>query len=70
MTFDVYGRFRVRVRPAGEWMVVEVPRGDGKRHVLGDVVIPADATDGEVTAVLEAVFHEAGGPGESITRVE
>jgi hypothetical protein len=69
MTFDVYGRFRVRVRPAGAWMAVEVPGGDGKRRVLGDVVIPAGATEDEVAAVLEAMFHEAGRPGAAITRV-
>jgi hypothetical protein len=70
MVFDVYGRFTVRVRPAGEWMVVEVPRGDGKRHTLPDVVIPVGAADDEIVAVLEAVFHETGRPGESIARVE
>ena len=68
MVFDVYG-LTVRVRPAGDWMVVEVPRGDGKRHALPDVVIPADATEGEIVAVLEAGFHEAGRPGEAISRV-
>jgi hypothetical protein len=68
--YDVYGRMRVRVTPGDDgWCRVDAVRGGGKLHALHDVVIPAEASPGEVIAALEAVFHEIGEPGSEIRRV-
>ena len=69
--FDVYGRFRVRAEQTdtGEWSLYRLG-SDGKRSRLGDVVVADRAPLEEVTRQLEAVYHELGTPGSSITQVD
>ncbi len=69
--FDIYGRFEVTAEQStdGVW-VLYLPGSDGKRSLLTDVVVLDYAGIDEVERQLEAVFHEIGTPGTSITRID
>ncbi|MCA9623876.1 MAG: hypothetical protein KC731_32865 [Myxococcales bacterium] len=62
LRLDVYGRFRADViRHNGTWTAYRLG-DDGKRSLLRDLVIDADADPEAVVAAFEAVYHELGGP--------
>jgi hypothetical protein len=69
MRLDVYGRFVLDVvRDGDRWVAFYV--GEGKRRRAPDVVLPPDATEGEVLDYLEVLFHEAARPGHLIRRLD
>lgn len=68
--YDVYGHFKVVLRPGsdGWWRAVRVGT-DGKLGSGIDVCIPIDAGDGEIIDLLEIAFHEAATPESKIRRI-
>lgn len=68
MKFDVYGRFRIEVRRQhGAWFAVR--HDAGKRVPLDELVIPPDLPEEELAVYLDDIFHEYGGPGQSVERL-
>lgn len=69
MRLDVYGRFVLDVvREGNGWVAFYV--GEGKRRRASDVVLPDDATEGQIVDCLEVLFHEAARPGRLIRRLD
>jgi len=69
MRFDVYGRYELDViRDGSKWKVFR--RGDGKRVLLDDVVIPAEIDEDEIATYLDDLFHELARPGQIVRRVD
>ena len=71
LVFDVYRRFVVHAEQSdqGDWLFYR-PGTDGKRGRIWDVVVDRDATLEDIENQLEAIYHEWGRPGTSITRID
>ena len=69
MRFDIYGKSKLDiVRDGDRWKVYAL--GEGKRTLLGDVVIPPEITEHEVAIYLDDLFHELARPGQTIRRID
>jgi len=68
LRFDVYGRFRLEVvRDADAWEVYQLGTGTRARDV--SVLIPSELPADEIASYLDDLFHELGGPGQSVRRI-
>lgn len=65
--FDVYGRFQIEVhREADVWVAYRIALG--KRMRIDDLAIPGEIqTAQEIARYLDDLYHEAAGPGQSVS---
>lgn len=69
MKFDIYGRLQLEIEREGDrWAAYE--RSEGKRLRAQGVIIPDEIPVDELAAFLDDLFHEMGGPGDRVTRVD
>ena len=65
MRIDVYGRFQLEVlREENSWVAYRV--GTGSRVREETLVIPQSLAEAEIASYLDDLFHELGGPGQTI----
>jgi hypothetical protein len=70
-TFDVYGRYRIRVRQDDHgWWIAERSGTDGKRRRVADFGAPPDTDLDGLSDYVEAFYHEIAPPGGEIRLVE
>ncbi len=71
LVFDIYGRFVIHAEQSdhGDWLFYR-PGTDGKRGRISDVAVDRDATLEEIETQLEAIYHELGRLGTSITQID
>lgn len=68
MRFDVYGRYEVEVRRAGDaWRVYRLD--NGKRRPFRDLALLPDLPEAEIATHLDDLLHEQAGPGERVRRI-
>ena len=69
MKFDIYGRFFIEVvRADGGWKVYRTSQG--RKVVMAEAAIPADAPIEKIPCYLEDLWHESAAPGKTIRRVD
>ena len=68
MKFDVYGRFQIEVvREGDQWVAYRLDLG---KRMKVNVVIPQEIqTSEEIARYLDDLYHEAAGPGQSVSPV-
>lgn len=66
--FDLYGRCELDVeRVEGRWVAYH--RGEGKRRLAEELVIPPDVEEEGLERYLDDLLHELGRPGATVRRI-